>query len=234
MGKNWLASVLALNTGARIQIVALDAATRDAFAAEFILYRPRTSTELTALWQFRIEIMREILATGESIIHSDADAIWVQNPLPMIQAMAADMVFSQGTVWPPDVHARHGIVLCCGFFYLSHATPVLDFMADVAARIVTEKDDQLCMNRILSERGVAWDVKDGCQISFKNKTFTVSREAITSQSGFAPSVAILPHHAFPRLLDHVDKDVIVAHPFSPKTCAGKIDVLSELSLWSLP
>ena len=187
--------------------------------------------DLSGLWKFRVQILRELLSETHGIIHSDSDAVWIRDPWPSIESCGADMVFSQGTIWPPDVHARHGIVVCCGLFYLKNTNAVRLFMEQLEAKVMVDKDDQVSVNRLLDEGGGKWSVTEPYTIPFRNTRFIASHRPITSTGNFPASVAILPHHQFPRLMDAPDADVIVAHPISAKNCADKIKTLSSLNLW---
>ena len=57
----------------------------------------------------------EFLKSGQSVLYSDVDAIWIRNPIPCVLEQNADIVFQPG-------HARkrksHGwsIEACAGFF----------------------------------------------------------------------------------------------------------------------
>ena len=48
-------------------------------------------------------------------VHSDADAVWLKNPLISFGKTAFDLLASQGTIWPLDVFEQWRFVLCCGF-----------------------------------------------------------------------------------------------------------------------
>lgn len=93
------------------RIVALDRETRDALLAEYTLYQSFNADDFTSVMAFRIKILRELLDGADLIIHSDCDAVWLGNPLPLIDRYKSDMVFSQAGVWPPDTYARHCFVL---------------------------------------------------------------------------------------------------------------------------
>ncbi|MGP9806425.1 putative nucleotide-diphospho-sugar transferase [Paracoccus sp. NSM] len=233
--RNWLAYVRAAGVRAPVQIVALDGATRDAFAAEQVLYRPCDVTDKGALWSLRIAILRDILAAHPALIHSDADAVWQHDPLPMIEAADADMTFSQGTIWPPDIHARHGLVLCCGFFHLRNNTSVHHLLAQFEARVGRERDDQVALNRLLDESGLDWRIDNPYRIAFRDTSFVASRQIIRTSvpaGGDRPvSIAVLPHHLFPRQMTEPDPQAIVAHPVAPQNGAEKIAMLARLGLW---
>lgn len=228
---NWLRAIDRLNLNATVRVVALDEATRDALPPERVLFRPLKVTDLGALWLFRVKILRELLVECEGLVHSDADAVWMRDPLPAIQACNSDLVFSQGTVWPPDIHARHRIVVCCGFFYLRRTDSVLELLDELESRVEIDQDDQKSFNKLLDGRGVQWEIAEPYSIAFRDTDFIASREVIRGCWAAPPSVAILPHHQFPRLIERISAEVIVAHPLSPKDCAAKIQHLSLLGLW---
>lgn len=231
VARNWLAAIEAAGVAAPVRIVALDDATRKAFPSEKVLYRPCDASGFADIMAFRITVLRELLANSSGLIHSDADAVWLRDPLPMINRCGGDMVFSQGTVWPPDVHSRTGIVLCCGLYYLRNTGPVRRFMARVEARVACDRSDQASVNRQLLEDGIEWRVDDPYAIPFGDTYFTASRQVIRSRSDQPFAVSVLPHHLFPRLMPAADPEVFVAHPLSPKTCEGSVAVLSQYGLW---
>ncbi len=240
VGINWLKTISSLETGADIRIVSLDEATRNAFPPSVILHRPVESGGLAGLWIHRTAVLRELLDQGHGVVHSDADAVWVRNPLPMMEECGAEMVFSQGTVWPPDVHARRGIVVCCGLFYMRSTPSVREFMARAQRQVVldleTDKglDDQVAINRLIDRDLIKWVITgETYNIGFRDLRFTASLETMRGESACGPTVAVLPHHRFPRVVTEIGPEVMVAHPFSGKTCADKEAVLSRLGLWHI-
>jgi Nucleotide-diphospho-sugar transferase len=231
---NWLRALSRLGLEERVSLVTLDASSRDAFPPERVLHRPLTvrDDDLAPLWTHRIEVLRGMLATGEAIIHSDVDAVWLRSPFPDLIACGAPAVFSQGTVWPPDVHRSHGLVLCCGFFYLEARRETLEFIDEVSSRLLEERDDQAAVNRVVAGRLDAWTIEEPYEIAFGNDRYFASRAPIRGRlEPGGLNVAVLPHHAYPRLLDTVTPETIVAHPLSGKTLADKVRVLSKLALW---
>ncbi len=231
VARNWLAAIKAAGVAAPVRIIALDDATRNAFPSDQVLYRPCDASEFADIMAFRITVLRELLAESSGLIHSDADAVWLRDPLPMINGCAGDMVFSQGTIWPPDVHSQTGIVLCCGLFFLRNTEAVRWFMARVEARVACDRSDQASVNRLLLEDGIEWSVDAPYAIPFGDTFFTASRQVIRSRSDQPLAVSVLPHHLFPRLMPAADPEVFVAHPLSPKTCEGSVSVLSQYGLW---
>jgi len=237
VARNWLRALAEIGLDGAATIVALDAATRAAFPPDRVLHRPlvAASGDLGALWAHRIGVLRDVLASGEALIHSDADAIWLRDPRPDIAACDAAMVFSQGTIWPPDIHRRHGLVLCCGFFHLRPNPQVLAFLDAVAARLETDRDDQMAVNRVVAEWIDGWEIDDPYEIPFGQDRFIASRRPIAARGARSPAgkigIAVLPHHAYPRLLDSVSGETVVAHPLSAKTPDDKMRVLDRFGLW---
>ncbi|MCC5972390.1 MAG: hypothetical protein JJU15_20855 [Pararhodobacter sp.] len=238
VAENWLRALGEINMDGRATIVSLDDSTRDAFPVNRVLHRPLPpgARGLGALWSHRIEVLREFLSAGEGVIHSDADAVWLRDPLPDIEACAVPIVFSQGTVWPKDVHSQHGLVLCCGFFYLSPVPQVQAFLDAVAGRVEIDRDDQVAVNRVVSDLIEGWDIDNPYEIPFKDTRFIASQSPIRSrtkkESFDSVRIAVLPHHTYPRLLDRVSSETVVAHPLSGKSLRDKVACLSKLGLWA--
>lgn len=236
VARNWLRALAEIGLDGLATIVSMDEATREAFPSAVILHRPlQRSQGLSALWMHRIHVLRELLSAGEAVIHSDADAVWLRDPMAEIDACQADMVYSQGTVWPPDVHARHGLVLCCGLFFLRPVPQVAAFLEAVGARLDMDGDDQAAVNRVAASWIEGWQIDSPYEIAFGERRFTASRKPIHARGGNSPigeaGLAVLPHHAFPRIVNRLTDDMFVVHPFSGKTLADKRRILGGLGLW---
>jgi len=80
-------------------------------------------SDLGDLWIQRVRVFATLCDAGVDFVHSDADAVWLRDPKLYFADAEVDLVASQGTVWPPDVHRQFGFVLCCGLFHL-RSTPV--------------------------------------------------------------------------------------------------------------
>jgi hypothetical protein len=234
---NWLSGLVKLGLDHMVTIVSLDDATRDAFPPHRVLHRPHRADpmDLAALWSHRLRVLRELLLDGHAVIHSDTDAIWLRNPLPDIEACNSPLVFTQGTFWPRDVHERRGIVLCCGLFYLGCEPEVLQFLDSFFIRMEEDKDDQMAINRVVDTYFEPWQIVEPYEVPFRDTHFVASRTPMRTSSsdgsGFHLSVSLLPHHAFPRLVDAISDEIVVAHPLSGKTLKEKESCLAELGLW---
>ena len=236
IANNWLKAIRRIGLDKQVLIVALDEKTQESFSNEHILYRPYNNTNhLGSLWLHRTEVLREILLKEGELIHSDSDAIWLQDPLKDIQECGADGVFSQGTIWPPDVHRQFGIVLCCGLFYLSNQKGIQALLDETILQIKVGNDDQAALNRIIAKSIGSWNVKQPYEISFKDTHFIASKMPIISNGLHINhkkiKISILPHHLFPRLVTRNNKDAKIVHPLAGKTLLEKEVCLRNLDLW---
>lgn len=192
------------------------------------------NNSLTDLWIQRAEFFSIICGLGYDFIHSDADAIWVKNPQNYCFDIPADMMFSQGTIWPPDVLHEWSFVLCCGFFAARASKATQSFFEQLSARVKIDKDDQATVNRLLLERQIKWDnlKMDNLEKEFKGHKYKIYNSPVLGTNGDI-RLSLLPYKFFPRTVLSDMSQAFVAHPLSPKTCTDKIESLSELGLWKL-
>jgi hypothetical protein len=230
----WLDSLRRLGLN-RIRVYCLDAATstwcrtQGADAAEVAW-----AGDLRDLWVQRIRIFSALLNAGEEVIHSDTDAIWIRNPLQVgsLAKCSEDLVFSQGTVWPPDVHDRWGFVLCCGWFWARPSLAVRGFFHALEADVQVTGDDQLSVNRLLAAAGAQWNHRGPSeyQLPFAERLVQCWSEPIRATIPGTPlTIALLPHCEFQRLPEISDR-AIVKHYVTPKNCAQKLLVLRHFGL----
>jgi hypothetical protein len=189
---------------------------------------------LRDLWAQRIRVFSELLATGQEFIHSDIDAIWIRNPLLTGSAVGCDedLVFSQGTVWPPDVHAQWGFVLCCGWFRARPTLAAQAFFQGLELDVRQTGDDQISVNRLLSNLGAQWSHgRTGeYQLGFRERVVQCWTQTVRAQTTAGPlSVALLPQREFQRLPED-SEHAIIKHYLTPKSCGQKLDALREYGL----
>lgn len=240
--QNWLNFIMKLDIlKSDILIVTLDKESESYFDNFNTLFRPVDvlGNDLSALWVHRINIFDEILRDGNDIIHSDSDAIWLKNPINFVKDCKSEIVFSQGTVWPLDVFEKHEIVLCCGFFYLKSSENTFKFLKELKERVIFDKDDQISVNRLISQSINNWDVYNPYYIKFNKYQFKCSEKTMTAKTIFKNddnyNISLLPHIYFPRIINDLKfiNQTYVAHPLSGKNLKSKIEILSILGLWSL-
>ncbi len=228
--ENWIEALKRINVN-NFLIVSLDEELHHYLQEKKVnsILRP-CELDLGKLWIHRIDVILELMEKGHDIIHSDADAIWLKDPLPYLNDLPQDMIFSQGTIWPPDVQEKWGFVLCCGFFLLRSNPKTLQFMRDLLKRVNKDKDDQVSCNRLLLEMGADWNSPDKpYTIDFREKQFICSETVRYGKYGKL-SLALLPHKKFQRIFEKTD-DVYIRHLISEKNSENIVDVLKNTGCW---
>lgn len=223
---NWIEAVKRINVNDFL-IISLDEKLHNYLQEKNIpsLLRP-CDLDLGKLWIHRIDIILELLEKGYDIIHSDADAVWIKDPQPYLNQFSQDMIFSQGTYWPLDVHKKWQFVLCCGFFHIKSNKKTLNFIKRLAERVRLDKDDQVSCNRLLMEEGLSWNLPDDTyKLTFRDRDFICSTKCIFGKTDTL-SAALLPHAKFQRIAEPSD-DVYVKHLISEKNSDDIMDILAE-------
>jgi len=229
----WLDSLQRLGVR-RIRVYGLDAAT--------VAWCEGRGIEATSLpwngtrgelWRIRIGSFCRLLDEGQDFIHSDADAFWSRNPLAEGSAcgLEDDLVFSQGTYWPPDVHDHQGFVLCCGWFRARATDAARRFMRAVEGDAATTRNDQVSVNRRLVAAGASWDGGEcDYELPFGERRIRCWTRPIHATLRESPlSVALLPHREFQRIPDAYDRP-FVRHFLLPRGCPDKLQALRDLGI----
>lgn len=215
-------------------VMALDDKTYDLMRQRNIpVYRVTCKPDYSDIWQRRIAVIEGLLTAGVNVIHSDLDAIWIQDPRALFKDCPYDIVSSQGTYWPRPVFEKWGFVLCCGLIYYRSSNRVIDLIGQVQDRVLAAKktDDQAELNTLLAEDGIEWSVpKPSYQKTHNNVAFTCSRRWITGK-GRLYSLALLPHHEFQRVVMREEfNQAYVVHPVSEKSGEAVMDILRHNDL----
>lgn len=195
--------------------------------------RLRGGRRLRTLWSLRLDVIRQVLALGVDVVHSDADAVWLRDPMQdPLGTSAEDLVVSQGTTWPREVHARWGFVLCCGFLQIRSNHATRQFLGDVASDLRETGDDQVSLNRVLARRGVRWEIRSPYRLACGESEMICSREPIAGRAG-PLTVSVLPHHLFQRI-DWPEAAPYVKHLLAAKEPESKEEVLRDAGCYLLP
>jgi Nucleotide-diphospho-sugar transferase len=230
----WLGNLRRLGLR-RIRIYSLDAETLTWCKAQRVdAEQLEWRGDLGDLWVRRVRVFSALLQAGDEFIHSDTDAVWIQNPLQAgcAAGLREDLLFSQGTIWPPDVHDRWGFVLCCGWFWARPSSALMAFFRALEADVQASGDDQMSVNRLLAAGGAQWSVDrtGDYQLPFADRLVQCWSEPIRATlSSAVLTVALLPHCEFQRLPE-VSERAVVKHFVTPKNCAQKLQVLRHFGL----
>ena len=96
-------------------------------------------------WRTRLKFIFKLLNENINVLHSDLDAIWLKNPLSLIES-GYDIVSSTGT-FPKDVYEKVGHTLCMGWICYKSSTIVKELFESILNAKTHNFDDQVQFNR---------------------------------------------------------------------------------------
>lgn len=102
------------------------------------------------IWRVRMHVIWSFIASGLDVFHFDLDARVYGNLITLIDPQT-NMAFSQGTIFPIEVASRHGLVVCCGAFFVRSNQSSRRFFTKVAAKMEIDGNDQRQINVLLFE-----------------------------------------------------------------------------------
>jgi len=229
---NWLLALNAVGVG-RLRVYALDDLTAecaDRWGVE--ISRLHWDGTLPTLWRDRLTVLQALLDEGTTFVHSDLDAVWLQDPFTRPDlGQGSDLVFSQGTTWPNDVHEEHGFVVCCGWFLARPTHETKQFLAEVQDDVTRSGDDQMSVNRLLSARNIVWEGarRPDYRLAVRGGEIDCWTTPMVGRSADRDlTVELLPHHQFQRVPE--SGPAIVKHLLSSKTVEDKIALLAQHDL----
>lgn len=108
------------------------------------------------LWILRVLILRELVARNHSVLSLDLDALVIGNLSELIESLPpCDMVAQEDYSIPMDVARKFGFILCCGFMLLRPKPTTIAFLERYVNQTILEMDDQLALNHLLANSGIA-------------------------------------------------------------------------------
>ena len=196
-------------------------------------------TNLNLIWEARVKVCRFLVENNYDFIHSDADAIWLNNPIEEYFGSNSnkelDLIMSQGTIYPRECFKEWGLVLCCGLFFVRSNEKTIQLLREIEDDTKRTGDDQKSLNMILKGKNLTWTLETLHQINFqlsgKPYEINISDQMIQSECD-GIKVGLLPFRKFPRLAVY-QKDPYVVHPLTPKKGLSKRQEFEELGLWFL-
>lgn len=174
--------------------------------------------DLGSIWQARLYIINNLLANGTSVLLTDADAVWIKNPMEFLKD--ADIATQRGS-YPVHVRDQLGATACMGFAYFAGSPAVSNFFhEEVMTKFEHGHDDQVALNEALLDDGIYFDHK----LDYEQSR-NIDRGIIPAKVHRRElHVNFLDHYRFSRVCKAgtIHADTIVAHCRSPKTGLSKI------------
>jgi hypothetical protein len=108
----------------------------------------------------RLTAIKKILETGKNIIHTDADAFWLNAKLESIIKEDFDIQISIGYGMPKSALKKWGFSLCCGFFILHSNNSTIKLLDKWIFKSIEMMHDQKALNELFIENVVQWRLND--------------------------------------------------------------------------
>lgn len=142
-----------------------------------------------ALWRLRLNVLAEALHLGIGVVMSDADAIWLRDPFPVIGDIDADVVASIG-LGPKAARTAWGAAACMGFMYFRANAAAEHIVTDSLAVFDEYNNDQSAMNAAMLQNGVVFSEE------LPSPLLSLSDQS--KSSGSNATLAFLDEVRFPR------------------------------------
>jgi Nucleotide-diphospho-sugar transferase len=209
---NWLVAADRYGHGDPI-ICALDDALHDRLdAAGFTSVRVPWDGTLATLWLLRMKAVEVLVDHGYHVLHTDADAVWIDDPMPEVDALDdCDLVASQDAVGPPDALVTMGVVVSSGFFVVRAGAATCGLIGDVVAQLRQgAPDDQTAFNRALVARGMLWDLSDPWDaVTVDDRRVPIFDRTVRGSDHSGLRAALLAQTRYQRV--RLDRPAVVAH-----------------------
>ncbi len=186
------------------------------------------------LMTIRVFLCKSLLDCGIDLIHSDLDALWLKDPRGYFEESAFDVLFSQGTIDPPAVFSRWGLVACCGLFYMKSSKMTRKMLQQLLLLypLAWHCDDQALLNEYLYRQWLLCGKKLPRLSSFPWQQHHISySDTIIPVDHPHLRIGVLPFKKNPRLLAHQSNDSYIVHPLTPKLGEEKENYFRRHGLW---
>jgi hypothetical protein len=126
----------------------------------------------------RLNAILQLLKSGKNVIHTDSDAFWLKDPLPLTVKKKFDLQISIGHGIPKKAITEWGFSLCCGFFIFHSNAPTLKFFETWISKSIEMNHDQNALNELFLANSTEWKLNDLCYNTGSCPEFNISIEAI--------------------------------------------------------
>lgn len=199
---------------------------------------------LGPLWMVRVRLVQALLQDGIDVVLSDSDALWLKDPLPDLDQIAAssgaDIISSRGRS-PDNAAKAWGATACMGFIYLRSTPSAQEFVQEMLAFAKKSMvfDDQILLNTLLVASGLKFPQTLKFEDSTEADVGVTTRPFAQSGSTSHVTVALLPHHKYMRICsEKLPETAVVAHCLSMdkygSTGEAKREELANQGLWVIP
>ena len=167
-----------------------------------VLYHPATTRR--EIWIARLEAVLGVTGEFTDIIHSDADAFWLQNPLPSIDSAMLAFSIDHGLG-----KGQKSFALCCGFYKVVPTSQILEFLHTWLQRTRDLGDDQVAVNQLYDDLPPAMTLLPYEDFQRCNAQFPVHTRPIVWHPWLPASTTIDEKlHVWTTVLDDLDQSIL--------------------------
>jgi hypothetical protein len=189
------------------------------------------------IWLYRTNVTRELLLNGYDVIVTDTDAIWMDNPIPIInQYNQSDFIASRGR-FPSFTTEIYGSSFCMGFAYIKSNERTLQMYEDLVTHMERQKgpDDQNAINWWFKNNSLAYEQMPS--MTDDSAEFGKLQHELNSRSA-GMQVVSLPQRIARRDCEHVSEsemmETVVAHCLKPFQGGNSKDGQTKrMGLWAI-
>ena len=183
-----------------------------------------------------------VLEQGISVVHTDADALWLRDPTSLFDG--GDVVAER--IWgkPLSVVKDWGAGICTGFYYL-RSTPAVKKLARSVREEITRKrkkqpnwqaSDQFFVNILLHRYGVKWEGEKMAPMTDLATRFSDSTSNVgvaRTPEGGRIRLKMLPHRVVPRACPVLSSSELqkVRSEASPLNAGGPSRLKGKARYW---
>jgi hypothetical protein len=195
-----------------------------------------------AVSAFKFPVAHFLLRSGYNVVLSDADAIWLQDPMPFLRD--ADIAFQRIVYHPPSIAMLWGFAACGGFLSFRNGHRTIPFVERCIEAHRVLYCDQLAMNLALLDEEPDWwceqadwmlpapgvhHDRSSLEVAFSRYAKYPIRGELRKER---LEVLALCHDKFWRhaCVTSSLPDTVVCHPNSPKDDLEKMKILEAAGL----
>ena len=215
---NWVGYLNKLNINNYL-IVALDSET-ETFLKEHNINTKLIEGEIPKRsgkgWRWRFQQTYKFVKDGYNVIHSDLDAVWLKNPLHLLDEESDIIASVDRGGFPPETYEKWNFTMCMGWVYYANTDATLNLFESILKN-KKNFDDQCEFNNYISDKVDINDIYNTMggtkEIKINDATICVLNENVIKRSDY-------------------DENAYVCHPLMKKQSDCETQ-LKRRGLWVL-
>lgn len=194
----------------------------------------RVST-LRQVWVLRVHVLTCLSGTGEDVLLSDSDALWLRDPIvdmALDGVIDSDILVQRGS-FPRLLGQKWGVTMCMGFALFrsrggGHGMSL--YQQAMKKYVLWKRDDQIALNEAAETLGVVWDSDSDMRYLPSTE---IGRGVVTGIPGGNFTIILLPHNKYTRRCDSspISDETVIAHCRARKEGGEKESWMVKANVW---